>query len=268
MRSAIRKLHLIHGTTHRELCELERRLSHDMYDERRLDDWWFAERREDYARLFYLAAACGCSTFIGLPPGHEDEVGLEVEAEARARAEEEMRAARARAEGEMRAARAMKRVREQEEAAEAEERARAALRKRKKAREALEDVVDERVHGKCVCPVCSKVLKSAEGVVSHLQAKKDLEHTRYRAGCESAHGGGTHGGGKRRRRESQSGAHGGGAYGGGAYGGGGGGGYDSDGDGGGYGGFSSADVNDLLCQGVKPWDNDAGRVLAALDGYY
>lgn len=32
-------------------------------------------------------------------------------------------------------------------------------------------------------------------------------------------------------------------------------------------GFSGADVEDLLAQGVKPWDDDAGAVLAALNGY-
>jgi len=37
-------------------------------------------------------------------------------------------------------------------------------------------------------------------------------------------------------------------------------------DGAGYGGFSGADVNELLCQGIKPWDDDAGAVLAALNG--
>lgn len=31
-------------------------------------------------------------------------------------------------------------------------------------------------------------------------------------------------------------------------------------------GFSGADVEDLLAQGVKPWDDDAGAVLAALNG--
>ena len=33
-------------------------------------------------------------------------------------------------------------------------------------------------------------------------------------------------------------------------------------------GFSGADVEDLLAQGVKPWDDDAGAVLAALNGAY
>lgn len=32
-------------------------------------------------------------------------------------------------------------------------------------------------------------------------------------------------------------------------------------------GFSGTDVDDLLSQGVKPWDDDAGAVLAALNGY-
>lgn len=32
-------------------------------------------------------------------------------------------------------------------------------------------------------------------------------------------------------------------------------------------GFSGADVEELLSQGVKPWDDDAGAVLAALNGY-
>ena len=30
-------------------------------------------------------------------------------------------------------------------------------------------------------------------------------------------------------------------------------------------GFSGADVEDLLAQGVKPWDDDAGAVLAAIN---
>lgn len=33
-------------------------------------------------------------------------------------------------------------------------------------------------------------------------------------------------------------------------------------------GFSGSDVEELLCQGVKPWDSDAEDVLAALNGYY
>ena len=33
-------------------------------------------------------------------------------------------------------------------------------------------------------------------------------------------------------------------------------------------GFSGADVEDLLAQGVKPWDDDAGAVLAAINGEY
>lgn len=40
-------------------------------------------------------------------------------------------------------------------------------------------------------------------------------------------------------------------------------------DGGGYyGGYGSADEYELLCQGVKPWDEDAGDVLAALSEDY
>ncbi|KAJ7206292.1 hypothetical protein GGX14DRAFT_643293 [Mycena pura] len=31
-------------------------------------------------------------------------------------------------------------------------------------------------------------------------------------------------------------------------------------------GFSRGDIEELLCQGVKPWDDDAGAVLAALSG--
>ena len=31
-------------------------------------------------------------------------------------------------------------------------------------------------------------------------------------------------------------------------------------------GFSPGDAEELMCQGVKPWDDDAGDVLAAL--YY
>lgn len=33
-------------------------------------------------------------------------------------------------------------------------------------------------------------------------------------------------------------------------------------------GFSAADEEELLCQGVKPWDDDAPAVLAALNGDY
>lgn len=33
-------------------------------------------------------------------------------------------------------------------------------------------------------------------------------------------------------------------------------------------GFTEDDAYELLCQGVKPWDDDAGAVLAALNGYY
>lgn len=33
-------------------------------------------------------------------------------------------------------------------------------------------------------------------------------------------------------------------------------------------GFSGSEVEELLCQGVKPWDSDAEDVLAALNGYY
>ncbi|KXZ50738.1 hypothetical protein GPECTOR_15g423 [Gonium pectorale] len=34
-------------------------------------------------------------------------------------------------------------------------------------------------------------------------------------------------------------------------------------------GFTRDELNDLLCQGVKPWDEDAWDVLAALqDDYY
>jgi len=43
---------------------------------------------------------------------------------------------------------------------------------------------------------------------------------------------------------------------------------DSDGDFG-YMGFSSDDVEELLCQGIKPWDPEAGAALAVLyDDYY
>ena len=31
-------------------------------------------------------------------------------------------------------------------------------------------------------------------------------------------------------------------------------------------GFSPGDAEELMCQGVKPWDDDAGDVLAALYG--
>jgi hypothetical protein len=33
-------------------------------------------------------------------------------------------------------------------------------------------------------------------------------------------------------------------------------------------GFTRAEENDLLCQGVKPWDDDAGAVLSFLHGGY
>ena len=33
-------------------------------------------------------------------------------------------------------------------------------------------------------------------------------------------------------------------------------------------GFTASEVNELLCQGVKPWDDDAGAVMAALSGDY
>ena len=33
-------------------------------------------------------------------------------------------------------------------------------------------------------------------------------------------------------------------------------------------GFTEDEAYDLLCQGVQPWDEDAGAVLAALNGYY
>lgn len=33
-------------------------------------------------------------------------------------------------------------------------------------------------------------------------------------------------------------------------------------------GFSPADVEELFCQGVKPWDSDAADVLAVLNGEY
>ena len=36
----------------------------------------------------------------------------------------------------------------------------------------------------------------------------------------------------------------------------------------GYGGFSSDQVNELLSQGVKPWDDDAHDVMAVLSGDY
>ena len=32
-------------------------------------------------------------------------------------------------------------------------------------------------------------------------------------------------------------------------------------------GYSSREVDELLCQGVKPWDSDADDVLAFLGGY-
>mmetsp|Transcript_46629 Transcript_46629/g.75081 ORF Transcript_46629/g.75081 Transcript_46629/m.75081 type:complete len:105 (+) Transcript_46629:149-463(+) len=32
-------------------------------------------------------------------------------------------------------------------------------------------------------------------------------------------------------------------------------------------GFSSRDCEELMCQGVKPWDDDAGDCLDALNGY-
>ena len=44
------------------------------------------------------------------------------------------------------------------------------------------------------------------------------------------------------------------------------GGVEDDDDDGGYGEFSAEDVDELLSQGVKPWDEDAGAVLDALSG--
>jgi hypothetical protein len=43
--------------------------------------------------------------------------------------------------------------------------------------------------------------------------------------------------------------------------------YDSEGDDGGMLGFSASECDDLLCQGVKPWDDDADSVLGYLGGY-
>ena len=45
--------------------------------------------------------------------------------------------------------------------------------------------------------------------------------------------------------------------------------YDSDSDddvGGGMFGFSSGDVEELLCQGIMPWEECAPRALAVLNG--
>ena len=41
---------------------------------------------------------------------------------------------------------------------------------------------------------------------------------------------------------------------------------DSDSDDGGMFGFSSSDVEELLCQGIKPWDDCAPMALAVLRG--
>jgi len=41
---------------------------------------------------------------------------------------------------------------------------------------------------------------------------------------------------------------------------------DSDSDDGRMFGFSSSDVEELLCQGIKPWDDDAPMALAVLRG--
>ena len=41
---------------------------------------------------------------------------------------------------------------------------------------------------------------------------------------------------------------------------------DSDSDDGGMFGFSSSDVEELLCQGIKPWDDEAAYALAVLKG--
>lgn len=43
---------------------------------------------------------------------------------------------------------------------------------------------------------------------------------------------------------------------------------DSDGGGGGMCGFTASECEELLCQGVKPWDSDAENVLMALNGDY
>ena len=42
--------------------------------------------------------------------------------------------------------------------------------------------------------------------------------------------------------------------------------FDSDSDDGGMLGFSSSDVEELLCQGIKPWDDEAPLALAVLRG--
>ena len=41
----------------------------------------------------------------------------------------------------------------------------------------------------------------------------------------------------------------------------------SDDDGGMF-GFSEDDCYELACQGIKPWDPEAGAALAVLNGYY
>ena len=42
---------------------------------------------------------------------------------------------------------------------------------------------------------------------------------------------------------------------------------DDDSDGGGMFGFSGSDVEELLCQGIKPWDPEARAALMVLNGY-
>ena len=46
------------------------------------------------------------------------------------------------------------------------------------------------------------------------------------------------------------------------------GGMDSDLDAGGMFGFSNSDVEELACQGIKPWDDEAADALAVLRGDY
>ena len=336
---------LNHGTTLRELWELERRLSHDMYDERRFNDGWFEEewgldhavRRQDYFRLFYLAAATGGSTFITLPTGRDFEVEVQVVAEARARAEGEKRAtkrARARKSVEMeqilskararegaRAAREAQRKEErrqrekreerqrvEKQRVEMEERQRVEMeeRARKRARESAEEEkkAEARASKKAksskgagtestqrhkaargkVCPVCHRVFKSELVMQGHLRDKQDWKHQQYRRGSAGSTSTAANGekkasgrgpaavgfdasgrgdGGRSSTQKHPAAARRQGSYGGDRYHG-----FFGSCSGGCIGSFSADDENELAMQGVNPWDDDAGAVLAVLNGDY
>jgi len=335
----------VHACYERELWELEKRLSHDMYDERRFNDGWFEEewgldhavRRQDYFRLFYLAAATGGSTFITLPTGRDFEVEVQVVAEARARAEGEKRAtkrararksveieqilSKARAREGARAAREAQRKEErrqrekreerqrvEKQRVEMEERQRVEMeeRARKRARESAEEEkkAEARASKKAksskgagtestqrhkaargkVCPVCHRVFKSELVMQGHLRDKQDWKHQQYRRGSAGSTSTAANGekkasgrgpaavgfdasgrgdGGRSSSQKHPAAARRQGSYGGDRYHG-----FFGRCSGGCIGSFSADDENELAMQGVNPWDDDAGAVLAALNGDY